>query len=542
VEHQIERVLNALPPYGEALRFAAVLFLSFALQRIFLRGLRSARSKGGRLAAAAGFPVFVLLLSAAASVVPSPWGFDLSGAEGRRVFAWNLFWVAALAVLVVVTLIDLVHASRDRAFLPPLIRRTLLAVVYLAVGFTILKYVLDVDITPLLATSAVLTMVIGLALQGVLGNLLAGFSLNLVKTVEVGNLVAVGDQEGIVVDTNWRETIIRTRSDDYVLIPNSVLAAERIVNYSKPEQLHRHTIEVGASYSDAPGDVIAALEEAAREASAPLDDPAPKAHLAAFLDFGINYKLFFYTRDYWPKQAVEGEVGRHIWYKFKRRGIEIPFPMSDQLLNDFMAVVYNQRRLPPAGADAGRIEGFLSASRFLTRPDPAGGDPRPLLDEDSIRRLAASCRLVRYTQGEILCRQGDRGEACYVVARGSIEGVSRHEENGSVHSNAFQVGPGGIFGEMSLLAGTPRTATGSFSEETELVEIPKEAFARMLADHEEILEEVAAVVARRNQENREFLERIAALPARDVEESCDSRRVLARLKSVAAWGRRLIAG
>ena len=44
---------------------------------------------------------------------------------------------------------------------------------------------------------------------------------------------------------------------------------------------------------------------------------------------------------------IEGDVGRLIWYKFKRRGIEIPFPMSDELLNDFMAVVYNQRRLPP---------------------------------------------------------------------------------------------------------------------------------------------------------------------------------------------------
>jgi CRP-like cAMP-binding protein len=407
-------------------------------------------------------------------------------------------------------------------------------------ALAVLRYALDVDITPLLATSAILTAVVGLALQGVLGNLLSGVSLSLVRSIDVGNLIRVGEIEGIVVRTNWRETILRTRDLDYVHVPNNVLASETFTNFSKPSMLHRHTLEVGASYSDPPANVIAALEEAAREASSTLERPAPVAHVTAYLDFGINYKLFFFSENYWSKLTVEGEVARLVWYKFKRRGIEIPFPMSDQLLNDFMAVVYNQRRIPPSGTDVDRMLAILSDSEFLVRPTEDPERRESIVSEPSLRELAARCRLVRFTNGEWLCRQGDAGSNCWVVVDGAIDGSIASRDGGP--EITFRTEPGSVFGEMSLFTGMTRAATGTFSQETELLEIPREAFAQLLASEERVMEEIAELVAARNRANADFLEKAAAMPREQIEESCDSSRVLARLKSLASWGKRLVAG
>ncbi|MBN1826884.1 MAG: mechanosensitive ion channel [Candidatus Eisenbacteria bacterium] len=538
-----DALTQAVPTWTQALRFLAILSLAGALHVGARYGFR--RRPLHALLLRVSFPASVLLLTLVATLLRSPWGFREGAVFSDRVLAWNIFWIVFCLVRLLDGVIYHVHQrNREIPFpVPTLLRRILLGVLYLVAALAVLRTILGVNITPLLATSAILSMVIGLALQGVLGNLLAGISLNLVRTVETGNLIGIGDKEGKVVRTNWRETVIRTRDDDYVCIPNSVLASETIVNYSKPDQLHRHNIEVGASYSDAPADVIAALEEAAREASLTADTPPPVAYVVDYLDFGINYRLYFWSRNYWRKNPIRGEVARLIWYKFKRRGIEIPFPMSDQLLNDFMAVVYNQRRLPPPEESTEEAARVLASSAFLSRPPAVeGGTPERLLPEEAIGEFARGCRAVRYTKGEVLFRQGDAGEACYVVARGAVDGFIDYREGGEEHRFAFRTGPGEIIGEMSLFTGMPRTATGLFKEEAELIEIPREAFAKLLARHEEVAAEIARLVAARNEQNRAFLEKIASLSKEDLEVGCDEGRIIARLRNLAAWGRKLMKG
>lgn len=539
-------VSRMFPSYEQALRYVVIVLFGM-IAFLALRGV-------SRLFRAAALPAMVLILSLLATLVGPPWGIEAGGDAASRMLAWSLFWAAVLLVRLADWGAEGVYLRRDKPFpVPVLLRRSLTAALYLVAAFLVLKFGLHIDITPLLATSAILTMVIGLALQGVLGNLLSGISLGLVRTVEVGNLIAVGDSEGVVVNTNWRETIIRTRDDDYIHIPNTQLASDKVTNFSKPKQTHRHHIDVGASYSDAPGDVIDALVEAARESGAVLDSPAPAAFLKGYLDFGINYRLYFWSKHYWRRSRVEGEVGRLIWYKFKRRGIEIPFPMSDELLNDFMAVVYNQRRLPPEEEEVKEMADLLASSGFLVRAGTGGGGEgeeaagvagggsgAPLLGGEELASLARSCRLVRYTGGEILCRQGDPGETCYVVAKGSIDGSIEYREKGVTHRFTFEVKPGSLFGEMSLFTGMPRTATGKITEETTLLEIPRAAFARLLAEQEGVLSEIASMVAARNEENAEFLAKIESIPDEDRRGSRDSGHILDRLRNLASWGRKLL--
>jgi hypothetical protein len=110
-----------------------------------------------------------------------------------------------------------------------------------------------------------------------------------------------------------------------------------------------------------------------------------------------------------------------IWYQFKRRGIEIPFPMSDKLLNDFMAVVYHQRFQPPAAADNERCAADLMRSDFGARlfVDENG---RPLLTEKDFQQVAPLLRRVRYTTERSSFARASRAAVAMCCCAGACMG------------------------------------------------------------------------------------------------------------------------
>src|SRR5437763_15307603 len=100
-------------------------------------------------------------------------------------------------------------------------RDLLLALTYIVVGFGTLSH--DTDLTGIVATSAVITAVIGLSFQDTLGNMMGGMALQLERTIGVGDWIRIDGQEGIVKEIRWRHTSIETRNWDTIVIPNSAL-------------------------------------------------------------------------------------------------------------------------------------------------------------------------------------------------------------------------------------------------------------------------------------------------------------------------------
>ena len=477
------------------------------------------------LAAHVSRPVLVLLLSFAATFLMEGWpaGRAWHAAHQHHVAAWMIFWTI-LALLE--GLVLLLFRLRGRDFpVPDLIMDIARFAAVLLAAMMVMRSELGIDVGPLLASTALVTAVVGFALQGVLGNLLAGMSLHLVHTLRPGNWVAIDDLEGKVVKTNWRETRLRTLDGHLYILPNARVAEARIHNMHEPTPLRRHVIEVGASYADAPDAVIAALTAAARDVPEVRSTPAPAAMITAFLDFGINYRLEFWTSQYHRHIPIDGEVNRRIWYRFKRAGIEIPFPMSDQLLNDFMAVVYNQRRLPPTDADTAAVVEDLLRSDLVSKL-VTDADGRPLLTREDLALVAPHVRRLPFTHGETVCRQGESGEAFWVVARGRLEG--RVEQNGRTVAT-FTLEPGAVVGEMSALTGVPRSATLTVAESTELLEFGPEAFRALLALHPQIPERLADLAAERAAANRAALEEQAARAAHTGEVTLERKGILKRL-------------
>ena len=149
--------------------------------------------------------------------------------------------------------------------------------------------------------------------------------------------------------------------------------------------------------------------------------------------------------------------------------------------------------------------------------------------------MAQRIKRQKYAPGEIIFRQGDSGESCYVLAKGKIRGIIEYQEKGKKYSSEFEVNPGGIFGEMSLYTGMLRTATGIVEEESELLEIKAGDFASLLGRNPALAEVTADVVSQRNLKNKAFLEKIKELSKKDIEQSISKRSILERLKGFIGW-------
>jgi small-conductance mechanosensitive channel/CRP-like cAMP-binding protein len=456
----------------------------------------------------------------------------------------NPFLDAALVFFAVFFLVRFIDAMfrtlymrRDQSFpLPDVLHSFVLAIIYLIVFFVIMRGIFGFNITPFLATSALLTMILGLAFQGVLSNILSGMSLHLTKSFGKGDWIAVGENEGIVINTNWRETRVFDRFSNIIVIPNNVVASENITNFSYPNKKTALVIPVKASYEAPPSDVFDALREAASDVPEVLSEPKPEPHLLGYEDFGINYAIKFWITDFRRKFPIMAAVGRNIWYKFKRRNIEIPIPLSDKL-SELKKTVDKAERAMSENKEKMRTTRDLIKSDFLKYHE---GEKKGtlLVSEAELSDFASLILRHRFTKGETVFRQGDSGISCYVVAKGVIKGEIVYKEEGKQkeqrkeYKSEFKVEQGGIFGEMSLFTGMPRTATCIVEEDAELLEIDIENFARLLERNPSVSEVIAELASKRNIENQDLLEKIKELSANDIAESTNKNSILTRLKNL----------
>jgi len=442
-----------------------------------------------------------------------------------------IFFIVFLLIRLADALIRTVYTQRGLAYpLPRVLHGLVLGIIYLLVLFAVLKDILKVNITPFLATSAILTMVLGLAFQGVLSNILSGMSLHFTKSFYKDDWIRVGEDEGRVIDTNWRETRILDRFSNIIILPNNKVASEKFTNFSRPTKSTALTLTVKAGYDAPPTSVLEALLEAAADVPEVRTTPPPEAYALSYDDFGINYLLKFWITDFDQKYPIWSEVGRLVWYKFKRRNIEIPLPLSDKV-SDVLRMVREKEGLAPLVEEREKNFRDLLNSSFL-RYQEGEKKGELLVSEKAVRELSDSVKRVRFAPGEILFKQGESGESCYVVCEGSIKGEIAYEEKGRKYTSDFRVGKGGLFGEMSLFTGMPRTATGIVEAESELLEVKAEDFARLLERNQGLLEVVADIVSARNEKNKAFLKKIKELSAKDIERSCSKRSILKRLKSL----------
>jgi small-conductance mechanosensitive channel len=248
--------------------------------------------------------LLLAFLAVEAAVALYPFGAEFS----TRAWGINqLVMALALINLLVVVLINPLREDRVPERFPTIVQDTIIIGAFMLVGTAVMR-------EKFLTTSAVGAVVVGFALQDTLGNMFAGLAIQVEKPFRVGHWVAVGALEGLVTEVTWRATKMRTKAGNQVILPNSFIAKEAIINYSEPAAPTRLEVVVGVSYDVPPEQVKTALLEAVANAPLASPVPAPEALVDDFASSSINYRVRFWIDDFARDTAARDQVRTAIYY------------------------------------------------------------------------------------------------------------------------------------------------------------------------------------------------------------------------------------
>jgi small-conductance mechanosensitive channel len=380
--------------------------------------------------------------------------------------------------------------TTDQTRVPKLFLDILRGFLVLVGACIVLASVWGYDLGSLFTALGVTSIVLGLALQNTLDNVMAGIALLFERPFSVGDWIAVGDKTGQVVEVNWRSVRVRTRNNDFLIIPNSVLGKEILVNHSRPTRVHGEDLLLGFSYDDPPNKVKRVLLKAALATRGVLAEPAPCVRTKVYAAYSIDYQVKLFIDDQARLNDILDEFMTQVWYSARRNGLTIPFPTQTSFEYHMQA--------PPREAGVSARSALAHVPFFV-----------PMSPEE-LEGLAADTVVLSYGRGERIVHQGEAGDALFIVREGSAI-VTVADGQGSEREVA-RLGRGEFFGEMALLTGEPRTASVTASDDLEAMVIYKEALRGILARRPGLAQEMAEIVEARRQGLRAIAE-IKTMPA-----------------------------
>jgi small-conductance mechanosensitive channel/CRP-like cAMP-binding protein len=418
-----------------------------------------------------------LLLGLLAALLTSAGGPPSTTAKVVGVLA--TFFVALGVVNVGLLMVFEVVPRRSRLRVPGILRDILQMIALVVIVFAALSGSGAANIFSFITTSAVLTAVIGLALQGTLSSLFAGVVLRMDRSISQGDWIQLGSRTGSIVEIRWRSTILRTTDGDNVIVPNNYLLSQEVYNFSRPLPRHRMSVRVNFTYRHPPSEVRQVLSAAARSTPGVLAEPAADCVPIEFAENGITYAVRFWISDFAQRVEIEGEVRARIWYAAQRAGLEIPFRIREFQVEDMPRTDF--RRLTPVEVpDYGDLLGRIDL--FAT------------LEPTDRQRLAQSMRLLRFGAGEPIITQGEPGDSLFIIVSGQVLVTL---SAGGIDQHVTTLRAGDFFGEMSLLTGEPRSATCSARDDVVCYTIDQRALKPLLEQRPQLAEQLTSVLVSR---------------------------------------------
>ncbi len=223
-------------------------------------------------------------------------------------FLGSIFFVKCSRLLV----LQYLFLGSMRSGVPLLLVNIFSLVLSILIGFWAFNSILGVQLTPLIATSAAFSLILGLALQDTLGNLFAGISLQIDKTFEIGDWLEImnGTTQivGQVKELSWRSTLLSGFSDETITLPNKLVAQCQVSNYSADGQPILRSQTFKFPFSVVPDTVIQLLEQAASEISEVRGIPAPFAYVREMNDYGVTIRLIYFIENYGRQYVIGDKV------------------------------------------------------------------------------------------------------------------------------------------------------------------------------------------------------------------------------------------
>lgn len=384
-------------------------------------------------------------------------------------------------------------------------------------GLARMRYT-GVELSHIVATSAVITAVVAFAMQDTLGNILGGLAIHLDHSVEIGDWVIVDGVSGRVMDIRWRYTKIATRNGEKVVVPNGQLMKTKftvvgIYGGVGQRNAWRRWVWFNVSFAHLPMQVIDVVEHAVRDAQIAnvANDPAPDCVLMEFGPGYARYAMRYWLTDPQADDPTDSAVRVHIFAALERAGIVLAIPEEARHLikeNATHEEVLAARELQR------RIEAIRRADLFRN------------LSNEELTILAHHLTHAPFVKGDVITHQGAYAHWLYILIAGEAEVWLEKEGERSLLST---LPAGSVVGEMGLLTGEPRRATVIARTDIDCYRLDKAGLEAIMRSRPVIAEEMSHILATRDAELellRQHLDKSA--PARRQTPQHDS--ILGRIR------------
>ena len=379
-------------------------------------------------------------------------------------------------------LMRLVVVLEDRPRETQIISDLVAGAIYITTGLAIIDFVFTVPIGGLLATSGIIAIVLGLALQSTLADVFSGIAVGLERPYRAGDLIWMeGEIEGQVTQVTWRSTQIATGQNNIAIVPNSVMAKARIVNRSRPTTVRGATLTVRLDPAVSPERCQATLLAAARSCEILLTSPAPDVACTSLNGDGCTYQLSFSVAASGQLTGAHHELLTEIHHHLRHAGIA------------------------------------LAVAGTATAPAPPAPSPKELLEQSDLfgmieqaqrDLLASHFKTILLQPGETLIQEGAEADALYIMASGAVE-ITITEPAGRrvVH----RLRPGESLGAIGLITGANYAATATALTPAKAYRLDKDAIAEAIKVQPALIKGLEVLAER----GRAALSRDAAAHAED---------------------------
>lgn len=409
-----------------------------------------------------------------------------------------------LAKFVIYLSVDIylrLHLQRE---VPSFIRDSIRLLVYLAFGIISLRLVFKIDLAAIVTTTTVITATIAFAMQNTLSNALSGFSIQTDALLARQNWISIKGQNifGEIVNVGFRYTTLRNPENNLVMVPNSVIMQNVVTFHGNREYDDKPavTVDIALGYDIPPEYAKELLLKLLQDEPEILPSPSPLVRLFSYNDSSITYQLKFWIEEPVRKIAVQDNLFSRAWYAIHRAGYSFPFPHRQ--------IITTEEKIP------------FSFSREQIMRELQQSDLFSLLPENRLQALASQIPVRVFGAGETVVTQGDQGSSLFLALKGELEVFVDDTFVGKIKEESF-------FGEMSLLTGTPRSASVRATAEVWLAEITKEMMEPILQENPPLLETISTVLAERSRRTTQSMNEL------ETEDVIESRRVdyLKKLKN-----------
>lgn len=375
-----------------------------------------------------------------------------------------------------------------------------------------------VELTSIVATSAVITAVIAFSMQDTLGNLLGGLALQLDNSIGTGDWIKTDDISGRVVEIRWRYTAVETRNGEFVVIPNSLLMKSKFIVISREGEANtgwRRWVWFNVGYGTPPGRVVELIERAIAEAE--VDNVAKQPRPSCVLmEFGAGYgryALRYWLADPLQDDTTDSAVRTHVITALQRAGIRLAVAEERRHItkeNLSYRQEVNQREM------SRRLQALRGVEIFSGFSEP------------ELQAMAERLMYAPFARGDVITRQGAVAHWLYILISGEADiwFETRQQERRLLTT----LPPGSVFGEMGLMTGEPRRATVTAKTDAECYRLDKAGFEEIIRSRPEIAEQMSMILATRSRQLEEIQGQIKLREGES--ESAQQRRadILARIR------------